>query len=172
MTVIHHQCTGFLKFVVPEDSMTVDMEVMTLKGIHIFRQDKHSNEKTFIPWCDHNKPLSSFLKRLRDTQGTPSKEFLEMLVDRNMDKNFRPKNPCKCPKVAKMLDREVIMDAKQRRMDKVMETQSRPPTWNPIPLDWSNEDDDENDKDDQARAPIAKPILQDPQPTLVQLYQE
>ena len=165
MTVIHHQCEGFLKFVVPEDTVTIDMEVMTLKGIHIFWQDKHSNEKTFIPWSDHNKPPSSFLKRLRDTQGTPSKEFLETIVDRNLDKSFRPKTPCKCPKVAKMLDREVIMDAKQRKTDTVTETQARPPTWNPIPSYWSNEDDDENDKDDQARAPIAKPIPQDPQPS-------
>ena len=164
MTVIHHQCEGFLKFVIPEDTMTIDMEVMTLKGIHIFRQDRHSNEKTFIPQSDHNKSPSSFLKRLRDTQGTPSKEFLEMLVDRNLDENFRPKTPCKCPKVTKMSDREVIMDANQRRMDKVTETQARPPAWNPIPSDWSD-DEDENDKDDQARAPIAKPILQDPQPS-------
>ena len=28
--------------------MTVDIEAMTLKGLYIFRQDKHSNEKTFI----------------------------------------------------------------------------------------------------------------------------
>ena len=45
MTVVHHQCEGFLKFVVPEDTVTIDMEVMTLKGNHIFQQDKHSNEK-------------------------------------------------------------------------------------------------------------------------------
>ena len=63
-----------------------------------------------------------------------------------------------------MSDREVTMDAKQRRMDKVTETQARLPTWNPIPLDW-DDDEDENDKDDQARAPIAKPIPQDPQPS-------
>ena len=164
MTVIHHQCEGFLKSVIPEDTVLVDMEVMTLKDIHIFKQDKHSNEKTFIPWSDHNKLSSSFLKRLRDTQGTPSKEFLETLVDRNLDKNFRPKTPCKCPKVTKMSDREVIMGGTQRRIDKVTETQARPPAWNPIPSDWS-EDEDENDKVDQARAPIAKPILQDPQPS-------
>ena len=66
MTVIHHQCKGFLKFVIPEDTVTVDMEVMTLKGIHIFRQDKHSNEKklSFLG-DDHSKPPSSFLKRLK-----------------------------------------------------------------------------------------------------------
>ena len=61
-----------------------------------------------------------------------------------------------------MSDKEVIMDAKQRRMDKVTETQARPPAWNPIPSDWSD-DENENDKDDQAGAPIAKPIPQDPQ---------
>ena len=164
MTVVHHQCKGFLKFLVPEDTVTIDMEVMTLKGIHIFRQDRHPNEKKFIPWTDHNKPPSSFLKRLRDTQGTPSKEFLETIVGRNLDENFRPKTPCKCPKVANMLDREMIINAKQRKMDNVTETQARPQTWNPIPSDWSD-DEDENDKDDQARASIAKPILQDPQPS-------
>ena len=77
MTVVHHQWEGFLNFVLLDDTMTVDMEVMTLNGIHIFWQDKHSNENMFIPWSEHNKPPSSFLKRLRDTQGTPSKEFLD-----------------------------------------------------------------------------------------------
>ena len=40
--------------------MTVDTEVMTLKGIHIFWQDKHCNEKMFIPWSEHNKPHHPF----------------------------------------------------------------------------------------------------------------
>ena len=62
-----------------------------------------------------------------------------------------------------MSDREVIMDAKQREMDNVTETQARPPRRNPIPSDWSN--DEEDNKDDQARAPIAKPIPQYPQPS-------
>ena len=160
MTVVHHPCKGFLKFVLPEDTVTVDMEVMTLNGIHIFQQDKYSNEKTFIPWNDHNKPPSCFLKRLRDTQGTPSKEILETLVDRNLNENFRPKTPYKCPKIARMLDREVIMDEKQRKMDNGTETQARLPRWNPIPSDWS--DDEEDDKDNQARGAIAKTIPQDP----------
>ena len=58
-------------------------------------------KKTFIPWSDHSNPPSSFLKRLRDTQGTPSKEFLEMLVDRNLDKNFGPKTLVNAPKLPK-----------------------------------------------------------------------
>ena len=62
-----------------------------------------------------------------------------------------------------MSDGEVIMDAKQRKMDNGTETQARPPRWNLIPSDWS--DDEEDNKDDQARAPITKPIPQDPQPS-------
>ena len=76
VTVVQHSCEGFLRFILPEDTVTVDMEVMTLKGIHIFRQDKHSNKKMFIPWSEHNKPPSSFLKRLWETQDKPSKECL------------------------------------------------------------------------------------------------
>ena len=75
MTVAQHTCEGFLKVVLPKDTVTVDMEVMTLKGIHIFRQDNNSNKKMFIPWSEHNKPPSSFLKRLRETQDKPLKNF-------------------------------------------------------------------------------------------------
>ena len=147
--------------------MTVDIEVMTLKGIHIFWQDKNPNEKMFIPWSEHNKPPSSFLKRLRETQDKPTKEFLESMLDRNLEANFRPKTNCKCPKIAKMSDSELIQDFRLRRLrqrDSRTETQVRPPKPSrrtPIPSDWSDDDR----KDDQARAPIAKPVLQDPQPS-------
>ena len=53
------------------------MEVMTLEGVHIFRQDKIPSEKTFIPWSEDNTPPSSFLKRVRETQNKTPKEFLE-----------------------------------------------------------------------------------------------
>ena len=56
------------------------------------------------------------------------------------------------------------MDMKQRRTDKISETQARPPGWNPIPSDLSD-DEDENDNDDRAKAPIVKLIPQDPQPS-------
>ena len=45
LMVIQHNCEGQLRFILPADTVSVDMEVMTLKGIHIFRQDKHLNEK-------------------------------------------------------------------------------------------------------------------------------
>ena len=123
-------------------------------------------KKTFIPWNEHNKPPSSFLKRLWETQDKPSKEFLESVVDQNLEANFRPKTSFKCPKVARVSDTELIQDVKLRKvrqMDNMIETQERPPKPDrrtPIPSDWSNSDDG---KDDQAKAPIAKTIPQDPQ---------
>ena len=119
----------------------------------------------FIPWNEHNKPPFIILG---ETQDMPSKEFLESVVDQNLEANFRPKASCNCPKVARMSDSELIQDAKAwtaKQMDNVTETQERPPKPDrrtPIPSDWSNSDDG---KDDQARAPIAKTIPQDPQPS-------
>ena len=49
MMVIQNGCEGLLRFIVPDDTVTVDMEIMTLKAIHIFKQDKNSNEKNFYP---------------------------------------------------------------------------------------------------------------------------
>ena len=46
-------------------------------------------------------------------------------------------------------------------MTEIQVSPPRPSRRTPIPSDWSDYDDG---KDDQARAPIAKPILQDPQP--------
>ena len=89
------------------------------------------------------------------------------MLDRNLEANFRPKTACKCPKIAKISDGELIQDIKLRRirqMDSTTETRVRPPKPSrrtPIPSDWSDDDG----KDDQTRAPIAKPVLQDPQPS-------
>ena len=66
---------GLLRFIIPDDTVTIDMEIMTLKGVHIFQQDKNSSEKTFIPWSEDNKPSSSFLKRVRETQTKVTKTF-------------------------------------------------------------------------------------------------
>ena len=82
MMVIQHSCEGHLRFIAPYYTVTIDMEIMTLKGIHIFKQDKNSSEKTFFPWSEDNRPPPSFLKRVREIQKKTSKDILE---------NFRPR---------------------------------------------------------------------------------
>ena len=85
------------------------------------------------------------------------------MVDRNLEANFRLKTACKCPKIARMSGSDLIQDIKLRdikQMDSTLETQVRPPRPSrrtPIPSDWTDDDG----KDDQARAPIAKSVPQD-----------
>ena len=68
MMAVQHSCEGLLRFILPDDTVTVDMKVMTLSGVHIFKQDKHSSEKSFIPWNKENTPPLTFFKRVRETQ--------------------------------------------------------------------------------------------------------
>ena len=71
MTISQHLCKGLLRFILPKDTVTVEMEVMTLKGVYIFRQEKHSNEKTFIPWSKEHKPPIHSLRGLKKLKVNP-----------------------------------------------------------------------------------------------------
>ena len=55
-----HTCEGLLKFLLPDDMVTVDLEVMTLTGVHVYKRDKNCIEKRFFPWSKENTPLQSF----------------------------------------------------------------------------------------------------------------
>ena len=81
---------------------------MTSSGVHIFKQDKQISEKRFIPWSEENMPPPVFLKRVRETQTKNSKEFLEAILDHNLEPNLRPKDPCRYPKVGKMSDSRFV----------------------------------------------------------------
>ena len=124
----------------------------------------------FIPWSEDNKPPSSFLKRLKETQDKPSRDFLESVMDWNLEPNYRPRHYCTCPKVVKLSDIHVIQDAQARHKEQMDnpstdDCQDRPPKPSRRPSDHSDYSDDEDSKDNQARAPIAKPMLQNPQPS-------
>ena len=91
-------------------------------------------------------------------------------MDQNLEPNYRPRHYCPCPKVAKLSDIQVVQDVQARHLEQMDNTsmhdsQDRPPRPSrrtPIPSDWS---DDEDGKDNQARAPIAKPVPQESQPS-------
>ena len=45
LITVQHSCKGLLKFVLPKDTVTVDLEVMTLTGVHVYKKDKNNLEK-------------------------------------------------------------------------------------------------------------------------------
>ena len=40
-----HTCEGPLKFILPDDIVTIYLEVMTLTGVHVYKRDKNCVEK-------------------------------------------------------------------------------------------------------------------------------
>ena len=91
MIAAQHNCEGLLKFILPDNIVTVDLEVMTVTGIHIYRKDRNCSKKSFLPWSKENTPPPTFLKKVKETQGERLKEFLESILDQDLEPNFRPK---------------------------------------------------------------------------------
>ena len=49
MMAVQHSCKGLLRFTLLDGTVTVDMEVMTLKRGHIFKQDNTLVRKVLSP---------------------------------------------------------------------------------------------------------------------------
>ena len=64
-------------------------------------------KKSFIPWSEQKTPPPTFLKKVKETQGERSKEFLDSILDQDLDSHFRPKIPFKCPKLAKLVNSQM-----------------------------------------------------------------
>ena len=47
---------------------TVDLEVMTFTGVHVYRKDRNNIEKRFFPWIEKNIPPQDFLRKVREIQ--------------------------------------------------------------------------------------------------------
>ena len=117
------------------------------------------------------------MKRVRETQKSTSKKFLELVLDQKLRPNFKPKHPCTCSEVERMSDNQFVQNTKLAKQigyntpvtEKTMQTETQDPNPSRPPKpsrqiyhhsDWGNSEDR---KDDQARA---KPIdVQDPQPS-------
>ena len=92
-----HTCQGLLKFILPNDTVTVDLEMMTLTEVHINKKDKNNVEKQFFPLSDKNTPPPELLKKGRETQRQRTKEFLGTLLNQDLEPNFWPKTPLPAP---------------------------------------------------------------------------
>ena len=69
MMAAQHNWEGLLKFILSDDMVTVNLEVMTLTGVHIYKKDRNCSEKSVIPWSEENTPPTAFLKKVKETQG-------------------------------------------------------------------------------------------------------
>ena len=63
LSTVQHTCKGLLKFILPKDMVTIDLEVMTLTGVHVYKKDKNNVKKLFFPWSEENMLLPEVLNR-------------------------------------------------------------------------------------------------------------
>ena len=83
-------------------------------------------------------PLPEFLRKVRETQGQRSKEFLESLLDQDLEPNFRPKSPCKCPNLAKIGNQQEAKPAIKHKASTSNSSQGRQNTNDNIPITVRN----------------------------------
>ena len=93
---VQHSCDRLLKFTLPKDTVTVDLEVMTLTGIHTLKKNKNNLEKMILP-LEQRKYASSIIfgKGERDSK-TRDKKLLSTLLNQDLEPNYRPKTLCSC----------------------------------------------------------------------------
>ena len=79
LVTVQHSCDGLLKFILPKDMVTVDLEVMTLTGAHIYKQHKN-NKKMILPLEQKIYLLQNFGKGERDPM-TGDKRIFEYITE-------------------------------------------------------------------------------------------
>ena len=45
MIAAQHNCEGLLKIILPDDTVTIDLEVMILTGVQVYKRDRNCIEK-------------------------------------------------------------------------------------------------------------------------------
>ena len=164
MIAAQHTSEGLLKFILPDDMVTIDLEVMTLTGVHVYRKDRNCGEKRFFPWGEENTPPQEFLRKVREPQGKEQTNF-RITLEPSFSTQLLAKSPCKCPNFAKLVskhkapnsdssqDKHVTTDDNISVMVAKIPAQKWPrkqQTQKKINVrsNWSDSDDD---KDSQAR---------------------
>ena len=88
--------------------MTADLEVMTLTGVPVYKEDKNNLEKRIFPWGKDNIPPPEVLRKVKETQKHRTSEFLSTLLNQELEPNYRPKEPCAQPALRPINNKETF----------------------------------------------------------------
>ena len=80
------------------DSVTVNVDVKTLKGQYTYSLTNNYTDLSFTPWSEDNEPSETFLKIVREMQIEPNSYYLETVMNQSLVNNFAIN--CNRPKVA------------------------------------------------------------------------
>ena len=122
-----------LMLTLPADSVTVDIDVKTLKGQYTYSLNNNNMDLSFTPWSEDYEPSESFQKIVREMQIEPNSYYLETIKRQSLVNNFATN--CNQPKVNTFEDPP---------------PEAEPTRQSLCPSNWSDYLYIENDMDDES----------------------
>ena len=86
-----------LTLTLPDDTVTVNLDVKMLKGQYTYSLTNNYTDPSFNPWSEHLQPSETFMRIVREMQIEPNCYYLEMIINQNLVNNFAAN--CNQPKV-------------------------------------------------------------------------
>ena len=72
----------------PADSVTVSIDVKTLKGQYTYSLNNNYTDLSFTPWSGDHEPSETFMRIVREMQIMPNSYYLEMMMNQSLTNNF------------------------------------------------------------------------------------
>ena len=86
-----------LTLTLPDDTVTVNLDVETLKGQYTYSMTNNYTDLSFNPWREDLQPSETFMRIVRELQIEPNLYYLEMMMNQSLVNNFVTN--CHQPKV-------------------------------------------------------------------------
>ena len=135
-----------LTLTLPANTVTICVEVKSLKGHYKYSQNNNYMDLSFNPWSEDSQPTEIFMRIVREMQIEPNRYYLETIMNQTLCNNFDMN--CHWPKVT------VVEQQMPQEDDTNRETQSA------CPSNWSDYLHVADDTDDKNMVQIVQPTDQ------------
>ena len=77
-----------LTLTLPADTVTISVEVKSLKGQYKYSQKNNYTDLSFNPWSEDPQPPETFMRIVREMQIEPNSYYIETIMNQNLCNNF------------------------------------------------------------------------------------
>ena len=130
-----------LTLTLPADTVTVNLDVKTLKGEYMYTLTNNYTDLPFNPWSADHEPSEMFLKIVREMQIEPNSYYLETVISQSLVNNF-----------ALNYNRPQVMMVEQEAPQETDKTNRQ--CQSPCSSNWSDYLEVANDTDDENADPV------------------
>ena len=77
-----------LTLTIPANTVTISVEVKSLKGHYMYSQNNNYTYLSFNPWSEDLQPSETFMRMVREMQIEPSLFYLDTIMNQTLCDNF------------------------------------------------------------------------------------